>query len=127
MRHNAELRERSRLPLLSSFVRSMRLRWAGHVARMDEASLCRQVMEGRPQGRRPPGRPRLRWRDTIVSDLRQLGVDDPDAFCPSGAGFGVKSVFYAIRRYPTNRIDSLRRIGCIVRLISSAAGLYTHT
>ena len=56
----------------------MRLRWAGHVAGMDEASLCRQVMEGRPLGRRPPGRPRLRWRDTVVSDLRQLGVDDPD-------------------------------------------------
>ena len=56
----------------------MRLRWAGHVARMDEASLCRQVMEGRPLGRRPLGRPRLRWQDTVVSDLRQLGVDDPD-------------------------------------------------
>ena len=78
MRHNAELRERSRLPLLSGYVRSMRLRWAGHVARMDEASLCRQVMEGRPLGRRPVGRPRLRWQDTVVSDLRLLGIVNPN-------------------------------------------------
>ena len=78
VRHNAELYRRSRLPLLSSYVRSMRLRWAGHVARMDETEPCRQVVEGLPEGRRPVGRPRLRWRDNVISDLRLLGVDNPD-------------------------------------------------
>ena len=79
-RHNAELYERSRLPPLSSYIRSMRLRWAGHVARMDETDLCRKVLEGRPEGRRPVGRPRLRWRDNVISDLRLLGVPDPEAW-----------------------------------------------
>ena len=78
MRHNAELRERSRLPLLSSFVRSMRLRWAGHVARRKENSLLRMCLEGRPEARRPPGRPKLRWSDCVRNDLRLLEVDNPD-------------------------------------------------
>ena len=77
-RHNADLRRMSRLPLITSFIRSNRLRWAGHVARQDETSLCRKFLFGRPEGRRPVGRPRLRWSDTIVNDLRQLGVERPE-------------------------------------------------
>ena len=77
-RHNAELRAASRLPLITSYIRSARLRWAGHVARMDEEAPCRKYLFGRPEGRRPVGRPRLRWGDLIVSDLRLLGVQDPE-------------------------------------------------
>ena len=77
-RHNAELRTLSGLPLITSYVRSARLRWAGHVARMDEEAPCRKYLFGRPEGRRPVGRPRLRWGDQIVSDLRDLGVQDPE-------------------------------------------------
>ena len=76
-RHNVELWERSRLPLITNYVRSMRLRWAGHVARKDYNDICRRVMEGRPEGRRPVGRPRLRWTDNVLQDLRLLGIDDP--------------------------------------------------
>ena len=79
-RHNRELRDMTRLAPVTSFVRSQRLRWAGHVARMDAGSLERRMLEGCPEGRRPPGRPRLRWSDCVRSDLRLLGVDDPEGW-----------------------------------------------
>ena len=47
------------------------------MARMEENSLVRRVAEGRPEGRRPVGRPRLRWVDCVKSDLTLLGVNDP--------------------------------------------------
>ena len=69
IRHNQELRDISQLPPITSFIRSQRLRWAGHVARMDPERLPRKAMEGLPEGRRPPGRPRLRWSDNVRQDL----------------------------------------------------------
>ena len=77
-RHNIDLRRMSQLPLITAFIRSSRLRWAGHVARKEEGNICRRYLFGRPEGRRPVGRPRLRWGDLIVSDLRQLVVDNPE-------------------------------------------------
>ena len=76
-RYNAELRQESGLPLITSYVRSC-LRWAGHVARRPDDNLCRRYMVGRPEGRRPVGRPRLRWKDAVVGDLRQLGVEEAE-------------------------------------------------
>ena len=77
IRHNLELRELTRLPLITGFVSSQRLRWTGHVARMAPDSVIRLAMEGTPEGRRPAGRPRTRWEDCVKKDLRQLGVDNP--------------------------------------------------
>ena len=77
IRHNYELLQMSQLPPISSFVRAQRLRWAGHVARMADGSLLRLLLEGTPEGRRPLGRPRLRWEDCVKHDLALLGVDDP--------------------------------------------------
>ena len=76
-RHNRELRDLSRLPLITGFVSAQRLRWAGHVARMPPGSMLRLAMDGVPEGRRPVGRPRMRWEDCIRKDLQQLGVNDP--------------------------------------------------
>ena len=62
---------------ITSYVRAQRLRWAGHVARREEGSLLGRVLEGRPEGRRPPGRPRMRWADCVRNDLRLLEVANP--------------------------------------------------
>ncbi|KAJ4446943.1 hypothetical protein ANN_13645 [Periplaneta americana] len=62
----------------TNFARTGRLRWAGHVARMGESRNAYRVLVGRPEGKRPLGRPRRRWEDNIKMDLREVGYDDRD-------------------------------------------------
>ena len=54
-------------------IKSSRKRWAGHVARMGEERGVYRVLLGKPEGRRPLGRPRRRWVDNIRVDLQQVG------------------------------------------------------
>ncbi|KAJ4429073.1 hypothetical protein ANN_26074 [Periplaneta americana] len=56
----------------------LRLRWAGHVARMGESRNAYRVLVGRSEGKRPLGRPSRRWEDNIKMDLREVGYDDRD-------------------------------------------------
>jgi hypothetical protein len=51
----------------------IRLRWAGHVARMGERSGAYRALVGKPEGGRPLGRPRRRWENNIKMDLREVG------------------------------------------------------
>jgi hypothetical protein len=53
----------------------LRMRWAGHVARMGEGRGVYRVLVGRSEGKRPLGRPRRRWEDNIKIDLREIGID----------------------------------------------------
>jgi len=48
-------------------------KWAGHVARMGEGRVVYRVLVGKPEGRRPLGRPRRRWEDNIRMDLWEVG------------------------------------------------------
>ncbi|KAJ4444786.1 hypothetical protein ANN_06583 [Periplaneta americana] len=57
-------------------IKSRRLRWAGHVARMGKSRHAYRLLVGRPEGKRPLGRPRHRWEDNIKMDLREVGYDD---------------------------------------------------
>jgi len=52
---------------------SRRRRWAGHVARMGEGRGVHRVLVGKPERKRPLGRPRCRWEDSIKMDLREVG------------------------------------------------------
>jgi hypothetical protein len=54
-------------------IKSRRMRWAGHMARMAEGRNVYRVLVGKPEGRRPLGRPRRRWEDGIRTDLREIG------------------------------------------------------
>jgi hypothetical protein len=54
-------------------IRSRRMRWAGHVARMGEGRNVYRVLVGKPEGKRPLGRPRRRWEDGIKMDLEEIG------------------------------------------------------
>ena len=53
-------------------IKSRRMRWAGHVARMGEDRGVHRVLVGKPEGRRPLGRPGRRWEDNIRMDLREV-------------------------------------------------------
>ncbi|KAJ4428016.1 hypothetical protein ANN_24030 [Periplaneta americana] len=59
-------------------IKSRRLRWIGHVASMGESRNAYRVLIGRPEGKRPLGRPRRRWGDNIKMNLREVGYDDRD-------------------------------------------------
>ena len=54
-------------------VKSRRMRWAGYVARMGEDRVVHRVLVGKPEGKRPLGRPRRRWEDNIKMDLQEVG------------------------------------------------------
>jgi hypothetical protein len=57
-------------------IKSRRMRWAGHVARIGEGrGVYYRVLVGRPEGKRPLGRPRRRWGNNIKMDLREIGMD----------------------------------------------------
>ena len=70
--HNEELSDLYSLPNIVRVVKS-RIRWAGHVARMGEGRGVHRVLVGKPEGKRPLGRPRRRWEDNIKMDLREVG------------------------------------------------------
>jgi hypothetical protein len=55
-----------------------RMRWAGHVARMGETRNVYRILVGKPEGKRPLGRPRRRWVDNIKMDFREIGWDGMD-------------------------------------------------
>ena len=71
--HNAELHALYSSPNKIRSIKSRRLRWAGHVARMEQSRNAYRV--GKPEGKRRLGRPRHRWEDNIKMDLREVGCD----------------------------------------------------
>jgi hypothetical protein len=74
--HNDELHSLYSSPNIVRVIKSRRMRWAGHVARMGEGRDIYRVLVGRPEGKRPLGRPRRRWEDNIKMDLREIGIDE---------------------------------------------------
>jgi hypothetical protein len=63
----------SSLPSIIRVVKARRMRSAGHVARIGEVRGAYNILVGRPEGRRPLGKPRRRWEENIKMDLRQTG------------------------------------------------------
>jgi hypothetical protein len=54
-------------------IKSRRMRWAGHIARMGEERVVYRVLVGKPEGKRPLGRPKRRWEGNIKMDLQEVG------------------------------------------------------
>jgi hypothetical protein len=66
--HNKELHNLYSLPSIIRMIKSRRMRWARHVARMGEKRNACSFLVGKPEGKRPLGRPRCRWIDNIKMD-----------------------------------------------------------
>jgi hypothetical protein len=71
--HNEELNDLYFLPNIVRVVKSRRMRWAVHVARMEENRVVHRVLVGKPEGKRLLGRPRRIWEDNIKMDLQEFG------------------------------------------------------
>ena len=71
--HNEELNDLYCSPNTLRVIKSRRMRWAGHVARMGEGSGVYMVLVGKPEEKRSLERPRRRWEDNIKMDLQEVG------------------------------------------------------
>jgi hypothetical protein len=71
--HNEELHDLYSLPHIIKIIKLRRMRWAGHVAGMGEKRNTCRLLVGKPEGKRPLGRPRHRWVDNVRMDLLELG------------------------------------------------------
>jgi len=70
--HSEELNDLYSSPKIVRVIKSRRMRWAGHVVRMGEKRKRYRVLVGKPEGKRPLGRPRRRWVDNIRTDLQEV-------------------------------------------------------
>jgi len=70
--HNEELNDLYFSPNIVRVIKSRRMRWTGHVARMGEERGLYRVLVGKPEGKRPLGRPRRRWVDNIRMNLQEV-------------------------------------------------------
>jgi hypothetical protein len=89
--HSGELHNLYWSPGIIRQIKSRRMRWAGHVARMGEGRKMYKVLVGKPKGKRPLERPRCRWEDGIKMDLRETGwgVWSGSAWLRIGTGGGL--------------------------------------
>jgi len=76
--HNEELNDLYSSLNILRVIKSRRMRWAGHVARMSEERGVYRVLVGKPKRKRPLGRPRRRWVDNIRMDLQEVGCEYMD-------------------------------------------------
>jgi len=76
--HNEELNDLCSSPNTVRVIKSRRMTWAGHVARMGESRGVYRDLVGKPKGNRPLGRPRRRWENNIKMDLQEVGCGGMD-------------------------------------------------
>jgi hypothetical protein len=76
--HNEELHDLYSSPSIIRIIKSRRMRWAGHVARMGENRNVYRLLVGKPEGKRSLGRARHRWMDNIKMDLLEIGFSVMD-------------------------------------------------
>jgi hypothetical protein len=81
--HNKELHDLYSSPNIIRIIKSRRMRWTGHVTRVGEKRNAYRLLLGKPDGKRPLGRPRRRWLNNIKMDLGEVGWVDVDWICLS--------------------------------------------
>ena len=67
-------------PNIVRLIKSRKLRWTGHVARMEEGGRAFKILIGKPTGKRSLGRPRRRLEDNISTDLKEIGMNAKNWF-----------------------------------------------
>jgi hypothetical protein len=76
--HNEKLDDLYSSPTIVTVIKSRRMRRAWHVARMGEVRGVYRILVGKPEGKRPLGRPKRRWENNIKMDLQEVGCGGMD-------------------------------------------------
>jgi hypothetical protein len=76
--HNEELHNLYSSPSIIRMTKSRRIRWVGHVVRRARKRNAYRILVGKPEEKRPLGRPRRSWMDNIKMDFREIGSDGMD-------------------------------------------------
>jgi len=76
--HNEELNDLCSPPSIVRVIKPRRMRWAGHLARRGDRRVIYRVLVWKPEGKRPLGRSRLRWKDNIKMNLHEVGCGSMD-------------------------------------------------
>ena len=76
---NKEANTLYRSPNIVRLIKSRRLRWAGHVTRMEVGRSAFKILTGKPTRKRPLGKPRRRWKDNIIMELEEIGINWVDS------------------------------------------------
>ena len=63
-----------RSPIVVRVIKYIRLRWTGHIARMEEGRSALKILSGTPAGNRPLGKPSRTWKNNIRMDLKEMGI-----------------------------------------------------
>jgi hypothetical protein len=71
--HSEEVHNLYSFPSILRTINSRRMRWIGHLARMGEKRNSYRILVGKPEGKKPLGRPRYRWVNNIKMNLREVG------------------------------------------------------
>jgi hypothetical protein len=74
IRYNEELNTLVKGEDIVRFIKSQRIRWLGHVERMEDNAMPKRMLKGRLYSKRREGRPRMRWLDDVESDLNKMEV-----------------------------------------------------
>jgi len=80
-------------------IKSRRMRWAGYVTRMGERGCVYRVLVGKPEGKRPLGRPRHRWEDNIKMNLQEVGCGGMDWLDVAQVGDRWRAVVNAVMNF----------------------------
>jgi hypothetical protein len=76
--HNEELNDLYYSPTIVRVMKSRRMSWVGHVAHKGERRSVSRVLVGKPERKKPPGRPKCRWEDNIKMDIQEVGSGGMD-------------------------------------------------
>jgi hypothetical protein len=76
--HNRELHKWYSSPSIIRMIKSRRMRWVGYVASMERKGFVCRILIGKPEEKKPPGRPRRRWEDNNKMDSREIGLGGMD-------------------------------------------------
>jgi hypothetical protein len=110
--HNEELHDLYSSPSIIRIIKARRMRCAGHVARMGEKRNACRLFVGKPEGKRPLGKPRRRWVDNIRVDLVEVGWSDVDGIGLAQDGDRWRALVNSVMNEPSGSMKCWESIEC---------------